>query len=199
MYMYAFRVCINKLCIIVEKLIRKIMSQNEMLIKIGIWIRPRFTKLEITLALITIIGVLLKLMNINGAPTLLLFSFGLIANLYFFYSFAPFEEDNITGIDAFVKYLLFWSLSIACIGILFRILCLKGYDQMLWMGTSVLTIVAIISLVKSRNDNELRNFYKSNTIRAIIYVIICLFLLLAPKETLRPLVSCQDMQTEQNQ
>lgn len=174
-------------------------SQNEVIIKIGIWIRPRFTQLEIILALLTIIGVLLKLMNINGALTLLLFSFGLISNLYFFYSFAPFEEENITGIDAFVKYLLFWSLSISCVGILFRILCLNGYKQMLWMGTSVLTIVASISLVKSRKDNDLRNFYKSNAIRAIIYVIICLFLLLSSKETLRPLVSCQDVQTEQNQ
>jgi len=41
------------------------MNQNEMLIKVGTWIRPRFTKYEIILALITVIGVALKLMKVN--------------------------------------------------------------------------------------------------------------------------------------
>jgi hypothetical protein len=173
------------------------MNQNEILIKVGIWIRPRFAKYEIILALITVIGVFLKLLNIHGSQLLLTFSLGLIANLHFFYAFAPFEEENITGIDGFIKYLMFWSLSIASLGILFTILCLKGNDQMLMMGTITLTFIALISIAKSRNENELRKFYKSNAIRSIIYIIICLFLLLTPKEKLKPLLSCQYEQTEQ--
>jgi len=167
-----------------------------MLIKVGTWIRPRFAKYEIILALITVIGIALKLMNINESQVLLTFSLSLIGVLYFFYSFAPFEEENFTGIDAFIKYLMYWSLSIVSLGILFTILCLKGNDQMLWMGTTTLTIITLLSIVKSRNENELRSFYKTNAIRSIIYVIICLFLLLTPKEKLKPLISCQNAQKE---
>ena len=172
------------------------MIQNEMLQKVGVWIKPRFKKYEIILALVTVIGFALMLLKVHESYFILQISLSILGILYFFNVYAPIEDVYMTGIENFIKYLLGWSLSIITIGITFTILRLKGNEQMLFVGTIATICILIYSIIQISRQNELSSYYKPIALRSTIYIVICLFLLLTPKDELKRIGIIRDIQIE---
>ena len=143
------------------------------------------------------IGFALMLLKVHVSYSIIQISLSMLGILYFFNAYTPLEEENMTSMEFFIKYLSNWGLSIITIGISFTILSLKGNEQMLLVGTFVLICILIYSFVKINSQNELDFYYKPIALRSIIYIIICLFLLLAPKDELKRIGIIKDVQTEQ--
>lgn len=173
------------------------MNQSDMMYKVGVWLKPRFRKFEIILALLSAISIVLKVLDINGASIILMFSMGLLAILYFFSSHSLLDAENPTGLDYFVKDLSFWGLSIIVLGIQFYILNLKGYDVMLMLGSFILICLSIYSIVRILKTDELSDYYKSMAIRFVCYLAVCLILQLTPKDQVYKFLHITDYQVEQ--
>lgn len=174
------------------------MTQDEVIKKIGLWLKPKFSKLEVGLIIIASIGALLKLLNIGGSNALLFISLPTLSVLYFFYAFTPFDnEEKATKIDTFIKYISYWGLSVAVIGATFALLYLPGYETMLIYGAFTCGAMIIFSLTKILKESELINYYKSNIIRLLVCGLICIALLLTPKENLKKIFQNENVSTEE--
>jgi len=173
------------------------MYEKEIALKFGAWLKPRFSKYELILVLVSAVAIILKLLNINGASMIFSFSLGFLAILYFFSAYSPLDIVNLTSIDSFVKYLSFWALSIVVIGIQFYLSRLIGYEVMLMFGSFILICSSIYSIVRVLKADDTSDYYKSMAIRLVCYLAICLFLQIAPKEQVRKVLHIPDNQVEQ--
>ena len=173
------------------------MDEKEILKKVGVWLNARFDKYEKAFALLTILGIILKLANLNEFNFVFFIGMVVLTTLYFLYAYSPIDGENVVVIDIFIKYLTYWGLSIATLGILFTIMDYSGAPTLLFYGTIVLAIVIFFSILKTRKGSELKKYYKAVSIRTSIYLLICLLLLLAPKEDLKKVFNINHQKSEQ--
>lgn len=174
------------------------MNEKKTMIKIGIWLKPRFEKFEKVFVFLSILGVLLKLANLNEYNFVFVIGMVALVTLYFLYAYVPIEGENLVAMDIFIKYLTCWGLSIAILGILFTIMDYSGAKTLLNNGTIVTAIVTIISIFKLQKHSELKDHYKAISIRTSIYLLVCLLLLVAPKEDLKKVFKSDDQKSEQS-
>lgn len=173
------------------------MDQKELSLKVGAWLRPRFSKYELILVSISAVAIILKILNINGASMIFSFSLGFLGILYFFSAYSPLNIVDSTGIDNFVKYLSFWALSIVVIGIYFYLSRLKGYELMLMLGSFILICTSIYCIIRVLKADDTSDYYKSMAIRLVCYLVICLFLQITPKDQVRKILHIPEDQVEQ--
>lgn len=141
--------------------------------------------IEKILIAITLLGLALKLMYWPGGSTLMILGLGLLSMFYVAAAYFLFSPVTVAYIDGFAynktsapRLMLAlatgFSLSIGAIGILFRFMHWPGASVMLLVGMISLVPIAIVSVVKLKNNNDA--FYKSIAIRSIVFG--CLSILL---------------------
>jgi len=148
-------------------------------------------KFEKITAVIALIALALKLLQIPGADILMVLSFGILSMFYFLCTTAllngiPFSMDLLknnllrnnmygktneerlfgTPLMMFVTRLTRWSLAITLIGTLFKILHHPGADVMLVIGVGTLCIMAIVAIIGYLKTYS--QFYVGVLVRTVI-------------------------------
>lgn len=132
-------------------------------------------KTEKIFTCITLLGLLLKYLNIPGGNVLFVFSLLVLALLYFpfgfyFLSYKSIKTNTITSI------VYGWLLSIVFVGVLFRIMHWPGASVMAIGGTISSIPLVIFSYIKYQKHNpEDLNYYKNLLIRSSVLLIISTF------------------------
>ncbi len=152
--------------------------------KIGVWIAPKLKKLEMIFISISIIGMLLFCSNSDQNIIILNIGLFLLSTLYFFRSFAPIGIFAEPGVDNFMKYIGFWGLSTAIVGILFRISNLPGWNMMLATGCFVLIFFVGFGLYWTKKHDKIKSIYMPIIFRGLIIIILGLLLFFTPTRKL---------------
>jgi hypothetical protein len=145
-------------------------------------------KVEIIAAVITSIGFVLNYMKQPAASQLVMIGLSTLASVFFVTGFLlppPIEktlseETPKTFIDLLA--LIIWkvmhmALAIATIGLLFYLLHLKGFSQMMLIGTMTLAVTLLLSGLIILQKNNFLLLFKTTLIKALMMVIIGTYIL----------------------
>lgn len=136
-------------------------------------------KTELTLCILSSIGIMLYLLPVPGGSMLTVLALTFLTLLYFFFGFALFngirgrdlfKGTTYTGISA-LKIVggvgVGMSLSTVVIGILFRVMMWPGGSFMILIGCAPIIIVGIIAGVRASSSNS--PFAKRVLVRAVVF------------------------------
>ena len=151
-------------------------------------------KFEIVVAIVIVISVVLRLLDIPGSFPVMLISLSILSMLYYPFGFLLLNDIPLKGIFKKESYngkstlrivfsvLAGLALSVTVIGLLFKIEFYPGARFMLELGSLGLFVAVIISIIKYRKNRDL--FYSSMVKRAVIIGGLALFLLVLPNSIL---------------
>ena len=125
-------------------------------------------------------------------PTILL---TLLAIIYFFKSFEPLAGENNAQV-IFIDKLIWMSLSISTLGILFRLLNSPGYNMMIIIGSVSLSLSFLLILSVKKNKPQVAIFDKRYIIRVILMCLISLALKFTPSNNLVEIGLIDEIKTE---
>lgn len=129
-------------------------------------------KTEKIFTFLTLLGLLLKYINVPGGNILLVLSLLILSLLYFPFGFYFLSDKNIKT-NTVTSIIFGWLLSITFISILFRIMHWPGAIVMAICGTFLSIPLVIYSYLKFQKSNsEDLNYFKKLLIRSIILSII---------------------------
>ena len=145
-------------------------------------------KVEIIAAVITSIGFVLNYTKQQGAAELIMIGLSTLASVFFITGFllpptvekTLREETNKTFVDLLV--LIVWkvmhiALAVAAIGLLFYLLQLKGFSQMMLIGTQALILSLLVSGFIVIQKNKYLLTLKTTIIKALMLAIIGTYIL----------------------
>ena len=140
-----------------------------------------------------IIGILLWLLLLPLGFLLFVLSILVISLLYLNLRFALFNGISFRGIFRKTSYigvlpvhivgsiLCGWAMTIACAGVLFRLVYWQGSEILLIPALFFLLVIDIIGLVKRQGKHAL--FYKRVLTRTLLTTAISILLLMLPRHT----------------
>ena len=155
-------------------------------------------KFERIVGAIAVIALVMKHFHIAGASILMMLSFGVLSIFYYIFGAALFNDislrfreifdknvfDEIVNfkkksdaVTTFIEKLARLGLSVALLGILFKLLHLAGANAMLIAGTITLFIVTILSMVKyreTRSEVYVRMFIRTAIIGGLGLILFVL-------------------------
>lgn len=149
---------------------------------------------EKTLVIFVLISIIYKYFHGLGSSMLLIVSMNLLAILYFYLSFALFNNINPKDIFKKASYanttkrrisfaiVTGMALSISILGILFKIQDFPGADLLLIFGMLISLIITVVSLWKNNKDKG--NFFSNILVRSAVVTIFILILLRIPERKL---------------
>jgi len=169
-------------------------QQNNNFTKIGSMISKRLNILETLIFLLFLLSLALKSAGIINMtlPTILL---TLLAIIYFFKSFEPLAGENNAQV-IFIDKLIWMSLSISTLGILFRLLNSPGYNMMIIIGSVSLSLSFLLILSVKKNKPQVAIFDKRYIIRVILMCLISLALKFTPSNNLVEIGLIDEIKTE---
>lgn len=136
-------------------------------------------KTEKVLSILFIISLIFKLLSWPGSSALMLLSLTLLALCYFPFGFYFFSDKNFKNQNIGVSIIFGWFLSIAIIGIEFKLMHWPGANAMLIIGSLTAGILTIIAYkMYEKASEELKNYYKKLLLRASILGVFSLISLL---------------------
>ena len=169
-------------------------QQNNNFTKIGSMISKRLNILETLIFLLFLLSLALKSAGIINTtlPTILL---TLLAIIHFFKSFEPLAGENNAQV-IFIDKLIWMSLSISTLGILFRLLNSPGYNMMIIIGSVSLSLSFLLILSVKKNKPQVAIFDKRYIIRVILMCLISLALKFTPSNNLVEIGLTDEIKTE---
>jgi hypothetical protein len=124
-------------------------------------------KLEKTLVIVTLVALILKYLAVPGMSLFVVIGLLGLALLYFYFGFALFNGIGFKGIfkkESYIeisKYKIFAavlvgvSLSMICIGLLFKVQHWFGFSTYLYAGLSLSLVMLVIAVLKYNSFNKL--------------------------------------------
>lgn len=115
-------------------------------------------KVHLIALLVSGIGLVFKYLNLNGSADMLMAGFSVLAAVYFLSAFTMVSvpPDNKHSPYALILFkLIYIAASVVIIGLLFFVLKMEGYKEMLLMGCGALGIAILFSaaLAGTNSDN----------------------------------------------
>lgn len=142
-------------------------------------------KTEKTLTFIFLTGIILKLIHWPGGSLLVIMSLSLLSLLYFPASFYFFRDKDFKTQNLIFSIVSGLFLSIAPIGIMFKLQFWPGSKDILNMAIiSTPTILIISYFLKSKSPDHLITYYKNQIRRSIVLTFITILFFLTPNNTL---------------
>ncbi|MBK5279575.1 MAG: hypothetical protein JJE09_12005 [Bacteroidia bacterium] len=144
-------------------------------------------KVELVAAIISCIGLVLNYLKLPGASELIMIGFSTLASVFFLIAYTPLTpgkplqpERPKTFID--LLSLIVWkvvhiALAVTTIGLLFYLLHLKGFSQMMLIGTIALLLSLFLSGVIIVQNNKYLSTLKPTLIKAVVMAIIGTYIL----------------------
>lgn len=140
---------------------------------------------EKTLAVIFLIGLVLKLFHVPGEGILAVLVLSIIAMLYFPGAFYFFSDKDINRQNLPLSIVSGLFLALIPIGILFKTMYWPGGQTYLLVGSIAAPIIlAIVIFLKSRAPEELKTYYKNMVQRTSVLAVLSLVFYLIPTDTL---------------
>ena len=142
-------------------------------------------KTEKALLIVFIISLIFKLMHWPGAGVLMVLSLTFLALCYFPFGFYFFSDKNFKNQKIGISILFGWLLSIAIIGIEFKLMFWPGSQVMLLVGcmSAAVLLLAGFSLFK-KSDEDLKNYHKNLFTRTVVIFVLAMICLLLPNSVL---------------
>ena len=145
-------------------------------------------KLEIIAVIISSIGFILYLLKQPGAHQLLMIGLSTLASAFFLtaYTLPPNVEKTLreeqsrtfTDLLGFIIWkVIYLALAVNCIGLLFSILQLKGFMQLLLIGTTTLIISLLLAGVIILQKNEYLPTFQIAIIKALMIALMDTYIL----------------------
>jgi len=127
-------------------------------------------KTEKTFGIIFLLALTLKFFNVPGSILLLIFSLFTLSLLYFPFGFYFFSDKNLNRQNTPLSVLGGMVLSIAVLGILFKLLFWPGGSIQLLTAFILTPLLFLICFFLSRKNNEdLKIYYKNYKLRIIFW------------------------------
>jgi len=151
-------------------------------------------KTELILGIISIFGLVLRLLQVPGSGILIMFTVTTLSIFYYIFGFAIFNNIGFRGIFNKESYKktnkkkiigtigLGWSISIIIIGGLFKIQLYQGASIQLLFGLILIIILFLIALTRYLKNRSV--YYQRVFKRIIIFGSLGLVLYLTPYATL---------------
>ena len=138
------------------------------------------------------VGYLLKIMNYQGGPEIIILSLSALSGIYFLNGYIPPQQIKEEDPTAKPQPLGFVALfgrtiapkilsigsSVAVTGILFAIQHWNGFREMLLIGSNSIAASAVVGLITTMNDEQARKTIGPMLIRAIPLMIVGIYLLM---------------------
>jgi hypothetical protein len=149
-------------------------------------------KIERFLIMLSLIGIIARMMLAGGSSLTLLLSLMSLSLLYMYFGFALFNDIRLRDIFKKASYkglttihivgaiLAGLALSMACVGILFKVQSWPGATFDLGVSLSLCSIIIVISYSKIKGPH--RQYYKRITSRLVVATVISAFLLVIPRK-----------------
>ncbi|PZR19316.1 MAG: hypothetical protein DI539_14440 [Flavobacterium psychrophilum] len=149
---------------------------------------------ERILLLFAVIGIILSLIPIPGGNMLTILALGLLAMLYFYFGFAffngirtrdMFKKSSYAGIKGVrIPGAIFTGmlLSVAVVGILFKVMMWPGASFMLLVGIVPFFVLTLTTILKYSGNKD--GYYKRIFVRTIVFGSVSLLLYLLPANTI---------------
>lgn len=143
-------------------------------------------KTEKVLSIIFIISLLIKLMHWPGGSAIMILSLLGLALCYFPLGFYFLNEKNVFKQKLGISIVFGWLLSVAIIGILFKLMFWPGSGPMLIIGFLTALIFSIIAFFMFKNalTGETKHFHKNLLLRSLILFVLSFICYLLPNEVL---------------
>jgi hypothetical protein len=150
-------------------------------------------KTEITVLIISMIAIVLNFLLVPGGSVLTIVSLSFLATIYFYFSFALFNNIRFRNVFKKESYKNISSqkmigsigagvaLSLTAIGVLFKLLSWPGASVNLMAGLLGLMIVATIATIKFSNNKS--NYYLPIFKRITLFGVLGFVLPLTPRST----------------
>jgi hypothetical protein len=124
-------------------------------------------------------------MHWPGAGVLMVLSLTFLALCYFPFGFYFFSDKNFKNQKIGISILFGWLLSIAIIGIEFKLMFWPGSQVMLLVGcmSAAVLLLAGFSLLK-KSDEDLKNYHKNLFTRTVVIFVLAMICLLLPNSVL---------------
>ncbi|MCW1148654.1 GldL-related protein [Flavobacterium lacisediminis] len=142
-------------------------------------------KTEKALLIVFIISLIFKLMHWPGGGPLMVLSLTFLAFCYFPFGFYFFSDKTFKNQKIGVSILFGWLLSVAIIGIEFKLMFWPGSKVMLLVGcmSAAILLLAGFSLFKKSNE-DLKNYYKNLLTRTVVIFVFATICLILPNSVL---------------
>jgi hypothetical protein len=142
-------------------------------------------KTEKALLIVFIISLIFKLMHWPGGGPLMVLSLTFLALCYFPFGFYFFSDKTFKNQKIGVSILFGWLLSVAIIGIEFKLMFWPGSKVMLLVGcmSAAILLLAGFSLFKKSNE-DLKNYYKNLLTRTVVIFVFATICLILPNSVL---------------
>ncbi len=147
------------------------------------WLNSKFNLLESIFALTFLLAITLKSSGVHNMAIVILVAINLLTLLYIFNSSLMSRDDNFNGTIIFINKIVFYSLAISLVGILFTLFGWPNADQFLLMGLISNGIFLIFVLVKMSNKNDF-SFNERYLIRMLLILSVVISLKFVPKSQL---------------
>ena len=149
-------------------------------------------KVERFLVMLALIGIIARLLLANGSSLAIVISLMGLSFLYMYFGFALFNDIRFRDISKKVSYggvatmhivgaiLAGLALSMACIGILFKIQSWPGAVFNLRISLALCVVILVMSFPKL--NGKYKQYYKRITVRLTMAAVLCVFLLVGPRK-----------------
>lgn len=144
------------------------MNNNELLNKIGIKIKPYQITVEIFCIAFLLIGVLLK--NTDFGYIFIIIAMSILSMLYFLMSFVTDKSKSKPLI--FLYKVIYLSMSVGAIGILYRIQHYPGWPIMLKASFFSLVIALAVKSILKFKSRDTERIFDFDSIRTVIMIFI---------------------------
>lgn len=138
-------------------------------------------KIEKIITVVFIIGLLFRFQDWPGGSLTLILSLTTLSLLYFVAAFYVFSDKTLKQQNLALSIASGVFLSIAPLGILFKLKHWPGAAVLLFVGTIVsIVILFFVLILKPRSPGNLAVYYRNMVIRTTVLGAICLLLFFTP-------------------
>lgn len=143
-------------------------------------------KTEKVLSIIFIISLIFKICGWPGGAALMVLALTLLAFCYFPFGFYFLNEKSVFKQKLGISILFGWLLSVAIIGIEFKLLYWPGYHMMLIVGLATAAILTAFAymMYKKANTDETKLYHKNLLTRTLIIFSLSLITFLISEKAI---------------
>ncbi|QSE99257.1 hypothetical protein [Fulvivirga lutea] len=128
-------------------------------------------KVELISLVLVLVSIVFKMLHLQGTPELLMISLSTYAVVCFLRGYQPIDSDST--LDKIIVKFGGVGSAILVIGVLFLMLSLPGYSEMLWIGGVTFGITMGLIIVKSSNrESELYKKLVSQYLKTLAVVSV---------------------------
>lgn len=152
--------------------------------KINTLLSKHLNNAELILVLVFLAALLIRMTTELNSGSIMIISLSTLSLLYFFRSFTYANYAGIGKMDQFLDKFAHIGLSVAVLGILFRLMRWMGFENFLLMGAITTTAAFLLSFVVKSLAPEEDSLLSRYRLRLLIATLVAIALYQVPESSL---------------